>query len=231
MVRPSPDKKTNARPYHHGDLRRALLDATLAIAAEDGVTAVTLREAARRAGVSQTAPYRHFADKQAMLAAASQEGFELFYAELERSLRASGQEPAAELVSLGKAYIQFALDKPAHFRLMFGHGSPKKSSSPELQAAAKRAFQLFFGAFQRCLGLPAASAVVKDVHFRLWALAHGIASLALEKQILFDVEAPALMRAAHDAMKDLLAVSVASHRATGRASQTSGAARAGRFDV
>ena len=208
--------KTHEKPYHHGDLRRALLDATLAIAADDGVTAVTLREAARRAGVSQTAPYRHFADKPAMLAAASQEGFELFYATLERSLRASGPEPATQLVSLGQAYIQFALDNPAHFRLMFGHGSPPKSSSPGLQAAAAKAFQLFFGTFQRCFGRPAASAVAKDVHFRLWALAHGIATLALERQILFDVEAPALLRAARDAMKDLLAVSVTSHVAVRR---------------
>jgi AcrR family transcriptional regulator len=197
------------KPYHHGDLRRALLDAALALAAERGAAGVTLREAARIAGVSQTAPYRHFADKQAMLAAVAEEGFHLFDEEIRHALATAAPDPTTQLVCLGVAYVRFALDHAAHFRLMFGHGSPPKSASPGLQAAARRAFQLFFGTVERCAARRPHEVVVKEISFRLWALAHGIATLALEKQILFDVDAETLARTTRNAMTDLLAISAA----------------------
>jgi AcrR family transcriptional regulator len=192
------------RPYHHGDLRRALLDATLALAGERGAAGVTLREAARVAGVSQTAPYRHFPDKQAMLAAASEEGFHLFHQQVQQALTAAGDDPRARLGSLGEAYVRFALAYPSHFRLMYGQGSPPKSASPGLQAAARASFQLLLGTVKRCQGARAPRIPAQELTRRLWALAHGMATLALEKQILFDTDAASLASATRKAVQDLI---------------------------
>lgn len=191
------------KPYHHGDLRRALLDATLTLAAERGAAGVTLREAARTAHVSQTAPYRHFSDKQAMLAAAAEEGFRLYHHEVERALAATGEDAKEQLACLGETYVRFALEQPAYFRLMFGQGSPPKSASPGLQAAAREAFQVFFRTVERCLATVPTETSASDAMLRLWALAHGVASLALEKQVLFDVDIETLTRSTREAMAEL----------------------------
>src|SRR5262245_23788463 len=104
--------------YHHGDLRRALLDAALEILAEGGAAGLTLREVARRAGVTHAAPYRHFEDKAALLAAVAEEGFRAVYAEmLARSERV--KDPVERLYQIGAAYVLFAVTHPAHFRVMF----------------------------------------------------------------------------------------------------------------
>jgi AcrR family transcriptional regulator len=212
------------KAYHHGDLRRALLDATLTLAAERGATGVTLREAARTAGVSQTAPYRHFADKQAMLAAAAAEGFHLFLREATQCVAEAGPDPKAQGSRMVETYVRFALEHRAYFRLMFGHGSPPKNASPELQAVARDAFQLFFRALGSCLQSGDDEATVKEVQFRLWALGHGIAMLALEKQILFDVSPEVLARTTRDAIDDLLTISVttAAKRAESRGRRRGG---------
>jgi AcrR family transcriptional regulator len=212
----APARSRKRRPYHHGDLRRALLDATLALATERGAAGVTLREVARIAGVSQTAPYRHFPDKQAMLAAAAEEGFQLFGKEMERTLHAAGPAPEDEIGSLCEAYVCFALDRTSHFRLMFGHGSPEKSASPGLQQAAREAFERFLETVERCLARAPSARTPEDVVFRLWALAHGIATLALERQALFDGSRGALARATRDATTDLFASLVSSDRSHGR---------------
>jgi len=191
--------------YHHGDLRRALLDATLDLAAEHGAGGVTLREVARSAGVSQTAPYRHFPDKDAMLAAAAEEGFRLYHDELEAALSATRSDPKARLVELGVTYVRFAIEHTPYFRLMYGHGSPPKSASPELQAAARVAFQAGLAVVEQALAHASSKASVKDVMFRMWALIHGIATLALDRQILFDINIDALLRATRAAVADLFA--------------------------
>src|SRR5258706_13131381 len=103
------------RSYHHGDLRRALIDATLQLAVERGAAGVTLREAARVAGVSQTAPYRHFADKTDMLAAASEEGF-VILAEFMRQAAGPPAEPPQRLAALGVAYVEFDVEDDATLR-------------------------------------------------------------------------------------------------------------------
>jgi AcrR family transcriptional regulator len=192
------------KPYHHGDLRRALLDATLALASERGAGGVTLREAARAAGVSQTAPYRHFADKDAMLAAAAEEGFRLLHQEMTAALAQAPAEARARLLTIGVTYVRFALEHAPHFRLMFGHGSPAKGATPGLQQAARDVFQLFSLTIEGWLGKPARDAAVTAVYFRAWALAHGIAALALERQILFDLPPESLLRSARDALAQQL---------------------------
>src|SRR5216117_2127251 len=112
--------------YHHGNLRTALLRAAGERLEKQGITALSLREAARRAGVSHNAPYRHFADREALLAALAAEGFAML------AERLRGQ-PGREM---GEAYVRFALEQPQRFRLMFG-GLLPIARYPELRSAAQ----------------------------------------------------------------------------------------------
>jgi AcrR family transcriptional regulator len=106
------------------------------------VDALTLREAARRAGVSPAAPYRHFADKQALLAAVAEEGFRTMVDEMRRASGEHATEPLAALRAVGLAYVGFAIRHPSHFRVMFGREVADRSSHPALGQAAAAAFEL-----------------------------------------------------------------------------------------
>jgi AcrR family transcriptional regulator len=128
-----------AHPYHHGDLRRALLDASLRIIAEEGARALTLREVARRVGVSQAAPYHHFADKDALLAAVAEEGFVELYEAMVTARDAAGSKTMARLRAIGEGYVRFAVRHPSHFKVMFGN-LVDVPAHPGLRVAAERAF-------------------------------------------------------------------------------------------
>src|ERR1700693_5459913 len=106
--------------YHHGDLPRALLDAALHIVETQGTEALTLRAVARRAGVSQAAPYRHFASKEAILAAVAEDGFRSLIAAMRESVATCGEDPLGRLRAVGLGYVTFATSHPSHFRVMFG---------------------------------------------------------------------------------------------------------------
>src|ERR1700761_5327041 len=108
-------------PYHHGDLRQALLNSAGAILSETGRWDFSLREVARRAGVSHNAPYRHFADKDALLAAIGVSGYEILIARTTTAAKVS-PGPGEILRAVGKAYIEFGVCNPALYRLMFGQG-------------------------------------------------------------------------------------------------------------
>jgi AcrR family transcriptional regulator len=168
-----------SRAYHHGALKTALLDAADALLDEGGAGAVSLREAARRAGVSATAPYRHFADKEALLAALATRGFEQFGAALEDAAR----DESDPLAAMGLAYVRFALARPGRFRLMFGPGISDRSRFPDLQAAAARAF----GRLVACVEAnprpgrePGAGRDARVRAIAAWALVHGLAQLFLD---------------------------------------------------
>src|SRR5688500_3897951 len=105
-----------ARSYHHGDLRNALLEAALALIAQGRVGELSLREVARRAGVTYAAPYHHFADKSALLAAVATQGFEKLVEKFDR-VAARRLAPEAELVAMAQAYVAFALAHPSHYRV------------------------------------------------------------------------------------------------------------------
>lgn len=166
--------------YHHGDLRRALLDAALAIVTEHGGTgAVTLREIARRAGVSHSAPYRHFKDKGAILAAIAAEGF----AELAHGLRAArvGVEPPEQrFVETGRAYLRFVHANPGLITVMFGP-ELTKNRTPELQRLANEAFQVL-----KDLAIDAGVVELGEAR-RLgtvaWSFLHGLSILTTQKQV------------------------------------------------
>src|ERR1041384_7388776 len=119
MPRPTRAARKPRRSYHHGNLRRALLDEALATIGAEGVDGLTLREIGARLGVSRTAMYRHFADKRALLAAVATEGFRTLRQQLVSAWEAGGRGSAA-FESMGTAYIRFAAANPAHYRVMFG---------------------------------------------------------------------------------------------------------------
>jgi len=155
---------TLEKPYHHGDLRAALIDAaeTLLDAGGD----ISLREAARMAGVSPTAAYRHFADKDALLAALAVRGFQAFGQALGE---AAARDPAHEVAARGRAYIRFALARPGRFRLMFGPLLSRSEDHPELRETARRTF----AAIESATGDP-------DEALRRWGMVHGLAHLLLD---------------------------------------------------
>ncbi|WP_375464130.1 TetR/AcrR family transcriptional regulator [uncultured Methylobacterium sp.] len=163
----------DAGRYHHGDLRRALLDAGARLLRAGGVDAVTLREAARAAGVSHNAPYRHFVSREALLAAVSAEGFR----DLRRRLEAADGGPKANAIGLGHIYLRFAAEERPHFLLMFG-GVIDKADFPDLAEAAAAALAVLDRAVS---GGGAESAAAETL--RAWALVHGLAHLVAERQI------------------------------------------------
>lgn len=164
---------SRAVPYHHGDLKAALLEAAAALLDEGGVAAVSLREAARRVGVTPAATYRHFADKEALLAALATQGFEAFSKAMQQAVR-KAPEPFA---AMGVAYVRFAVRHPGMFRLMFGPAVADRSRSPELQAAIAKSTQVFDQGL-KMRGDAAGDAGLAAL--RAWALMHGLAMLSLD---------------------------------------------------
>jgi AcrR family transcriptional regulator len=161
--------------YHHGDLRRALLEAAAKIVAKAGAPAVTLREVARLAGVSHNAPYRHFDGLSALLAAVAAEGFEDFGARLDAAAGAQ-RDPKRRKNAIGRAYLRFAIEHPRLYLLMFG-GDLDKTQHPELRAAAEKSFSILTGTLAKAGRAGHADAI------RAWAFVHGLAHLVLDKQI------------------------------------------------
>src|SRR5262245_41039318 len=133
------------RPYHHGNLRRALLDEALATVRTEGVERLTLREIGARVGVSRTALYRHFADKRALLAAVATEGFRTLRQQTAAAWEDGGRGRAA-FEAMGGAYVRFAVTNPSHYRVMFGGFLDPKTCDQELATEAEGAFQVLVDA-------------------------------------------------------------------------------------
>jgi AcrR family transcriptional regulator len=164
--------------YHHGDLKRALTSAALSLVAEKGPKGFTLTEAARRAGVSAAAPYRHFADKAELLAAVAEQGFRELHADLVAAVDAV-PEPKARVIELGRAYVRWAVAHPDRYQVMFGAES-EKLAHPALAVAAERAFGDLRDAITRCqeAGIREGQDP-REIAAPLWSLVHGVASLAI----------------------------------------------------
>jgi len=157
------------------DLRRTLLDASLGLIASEGLEGFSMREVARRAGVSHQAPYHHFADREAILAAIVAEGFE----KLRNASRLAADgvtDPVGRLTATGKAYVSFALEYPAHFKLMFRSELVREDRHAEAKACAQGAFDVL---------VEVAGDVDDDpaVVLASWSLAHGVATLMLEGKL------------------------------------------------
>ena len=178
------------RPYHHGDLRAALIQAGLAILAEEGVQALTLRAAARRAGVSHNAPYRHFTDKEALLAAIAEEGFDELANRLEEARARSRPSAQAQLEETGWTYVQFALTHPDHLRVMFGSLISDPQAYPSLRAAGARAFNPLIEILRS--GQDSGTVIAgnpRQLAFSAWAMVHGLALLLIDRQVPRDLRA------------------------------------------
>ena len=148
------DRSSGPRGYHHGNLKEALLRAALELIAQKGPAGFTFAEAARWAGVSPAAPYRHFRDRYELLASVALRGFEHFAIVLEQAWDDGRLQPFAALDRLGKAYLEFARTEPAYYSAMFEAGIPL-ATSPELREAGERAFAILRGASERlCAQMP-----------------------------------------------------------------------------
>ena len=165
--------------YHHGNLKEALMQAALDLIARKGPAGFTFAEAARSAGVSPAAPYRHFRDREELLAAIAQQGFEQFEAALSVAWDDGRPDTPAAFQRVGKAYLAFAREHPAYYSAMFESSLPLENN-PALLVASERAFAVLRAASERLIafappGVPRPPALMMALH--IWSLSHGIASL------------------------------------------------------
>jgi AcrR family transcriptional regulator len=171
-------KNGETRGYHHGNLREALIKAALDLIAEKGIAGATFAEAARRAGVSPAAPYRHFRDRDELLAAVAAAGFERFAGALEAGWNGGMPTPQEAYERMGRAYLAFARENPSDYVAMFESGLPA-DAHPALAQASQRAFGVLREAADVLVAsMPAPGrppALMVALH--TWALAHGVASL------------------------------------------------------
>jgi AcrR family transcriptional regulator len=174
----SKDDRDSQRGYHHGNLKEALLRAALELIAKKGPAGFTFAEAARWAGVSPAAPYRHFRDRDELLSNVALRGFHQFEAVLSKAWDDGRPDVFVALERLGKAYLDFARTEPAYYSAMFEAGVPL-ASNPELREAGDRAFAVLRSAAEKlCAQMPPRGrppALMVALH--IWAVAHGIASL------------------------------------------------------
>lgn len=170
--------RTGRRGYHHGNLREALIDAALHLIAAKGPAGFTIAEAARAAGVSPAAPYRHFRDSEALLVDVAARGYERFAQALATGWNGAQPDPVKAFESLGRAYLGFARNEPGYYAAMFDAGLPL-AAYPALLAAGDRAFGVLRDATETlCARLPIGERPpVLMVALHIWAMAHGIASL------------------------------------------------------
>src|SRR6201997_1303705 len=167
------------RGYHHGNLKEALLQAALDLIGQKGAAGFTFADAARMAGVSPAAPYRHFRDRDELLSSIAQRGFEQFEAALTLAWDDGRPDTVTAFERVGKAYLSFAREEPAFYSAMFESGLPP-DVNPALMAASERAFGIIRAAAERLAalapaGTPRPPALMMALH--IWSMTHGIASL------------------------------------------------------
>jgi AcrR family transcriptional regulator len=166
------------RGYHHGNLKEALIRAALDLIEKKGPAGFTFADAARWAGVSPAAPYRHFRDRDELISDVARRGFEQFTAALTRAWDDGKPDVIAAFDRLGKAYLNFAKSEPAYYSAMFEAGVAP-DSDPELRAVSERAFAVLRNAAEKLVGdmPPRGRPPALMVALHIWSLTHGIASL------------------------------------------------------
>lgn len=191
--------------YHHGDLRSALLAAALEVLSEIGPQGLTIREVARRAGVSHAAPYRHFADKNELILAVVEQGFELMQATTEHEKSMAESDPVNQFAATGLGYVNFALQHPAYYRVMFsgdllsstGHETLKHTSEDALQDMVNQIKQA-----QAMDVVREGDAVMQAL--TIWSTIHGYVSLVNDNRIGHLVDLEGSSDAVRDAVLALL---------------------------
>jgi AcrR family transcriptional regulator len=191
--------------YQHGDLREALIDAGVKLLTGGGVEKLSLRGAAQLAGVSHAAPYRHYRDKEALVAAIAERGFRMLTAKMRAQLEASGARKAArKLSALGVGYVMFGTEHPAYLQVIFGGGRAHSDMPPELAAAGAEAYGVLRDAVEA--GIRAGElrkAEVDDVALACWSMVHGLSMLIIHG-VVPKPETPQLEAALAERMLELL---------------------------
>jgi AcrR family transcriptional regulator len=177
------DSPASAKPYHHGDLQRALVDAAQTILEREGPAALSLRAVAREAGVSPAAPYHHFKDKDELISAVAKRGFEML-ADAMRAAAAERQTDAERSLAIGVAYVCFARDHPAMYHTMF---DANRKRDPKFSGAGGRhqssAYLMAFELRERQAAAQGAKPIDAELStIANWCAAHGLAELCQSKE-------------------------------------------------
>ncbi|MGE0326725.1 MAG: TetR/AcrR family transcriptional regulator [Polyangiaceae bacterium] len=193
--------------YHHGSLREALLDAGVELVSEAGADAVSLRELARRAGVSSAAPYRHFPDKDALLRGIAARGYQRFDQALGKVAKQSADSSPLEAVQqLGVAYVRFAARNPNLFRLIFSPVAQASGLDPELDEACRQSAAHLPRSLARLHEAGIATSInIQELTELAWALVHGVAMLHLDG-LVGDAQPKSAERAAERVTQHLVAL-------------------------
>lgn len=173
-----------AKPYHHGDLRHALIRVGLQLLAEEGAASLDLRKVARRVGVSHSASYYHFPDKQSFLAAINEEGFYRLADAIQEALNTVAETPFDQLQAIARAYLLFAQANPALMREMFSGLTIEREAFPGLHAALKEVYRFYIEVVSR--GQAQGKVIDGDpceLASVIWSLLHGAAMLLIEHQM------------------------------------------------
>ncbi|MCF6215954.1 MAG: TetR/AcrR family transcriptional regulator [Emcibacter sp.] len=181
------------KSYHHGNLRKALIDSALDILKEGTLADLSLRALARKAGVSQTAPYRHFEDKEALIAVLIEEGMrKLGQAMME--IMEMGIPPLERLQKLGMRYVEFSENCPAHFKVMFEYDLADYEKYDALHDTSHQCFQCLRDTVLECLALPNARDIDPAVaQFSAWSMVHGLSVLLMNQSLMTHIKSDHLM--------------------------------------
>jgi AcrR family transcriptional regulator len=184
--RPVPRRvKATRETYHHGDLRNALVTAAVELVEGSSPEELTLREVSRRVGVNHRAAYRHFKDKTALLAAVAEDGYRALLANMKESLDAArGGDRSERLMRLALAYVTFAIDQPARYRIMFGRRLNEDGRFPALEELVAEAYELLTNEVKA--GQTARQlrhVLVRELVFGFWSMVHGFSSLAIVRRL------------------------------------------------
>jgi AcrR family transcriptional regulator len=177
-----------ANTYQHGNLREALVQAGLKLLSEGGVDGLSLRAAAQLAGVSHAAPYRHFKDKDALVAAIAEQGFHLLTASMRAELAAlddpAGAGTTVQLRAIGKGYVRFALQHPAYLLVIFGGVLAQDRTTPELTAAGNEAYETLRGCVAAGLARGDLQGGDADtLSLAAWSMVHGLSHLLINQAV------------------------------------------------
>lgn len=172
------------KPYHHGDLKIALIEAGIDILTREGLGALSLRRVARKAGVSHAAPYAHFADKQALIAAIAADGHRKIHERIAAILERYPGDPLRQLVEVAWAYAEFGLEEPGHFRITFSGVVERERDYPTLVEMVAKNFDVVRTLVVRCQGAGILNPGEPDlVAVGVWGLVHGFVSLIQQGQV------------------------------------------------
>ncbi|MBI5928731.1 MAG: TetR/AcrR family transcriptional regulator [Chloroflexi bacterium] len=170
--------------YHHGDLKNALIQAGLAILSQEGVQALSLRKVAKHAGVSHAAPYSHFTDKQALIAAIATEGYKKLYEQVSAVAVHYQADPRSQLIETAWAYVQFAIDTPDHFKITFSGIVEREHDYPDYVEQAQKNFALIVEVIESCQRQNILQQGDSELLMvSIWSGLHGLIHLLLGNQL------------------------------------------------